>query len=60
MESKYTSAKKIFDFYMKKLENTETQGAQYAQQYAHVKLQSYRAECVLNSLHAYKLEVENE
>jgi hypothetical protein len=55
----FTNAKKIFDFYLEKCaEDTMNQGAQFAQQYAHLKLFRYRIESTLNALESYKIETE--
>lgn len=57
-DNQFISAKKVMDFYMKKLSTEETQGAQFAQQYAHLKMMEYRAICMLDSTYNYDLKVE--
>lgn len=57
-DSLFISAKKVMEFYMKQLESDETQGAQFAQQYANLKMMEYRANCMLNTLYNYDLKVE--
>ena len=57
-DSLFISAKKIMDFYMGQLEKDQTQGAQFAQQYAHLKMMEYRANCMLDPAYNYDLKVE--
>jgi len=61
MESKlnnYSHAKKIMDFYMKKLEgDKENPQAQFSFQMAQLKLMKYKANCLLDGLESYDIEV---
>jgi len=54
----YTSAKKIFDFFIEKASEDKSSKAVFAQQYAHLKLLRYRIESLLNPLESYNLEIE--
>jgi hypothetical protein len=57
-DNKFISAKKVMDFYMKKLEGEESQGAQFAQQWANLKMMEYRANCMLDVAYTFDLKVE--
>lgn len=54
----YSHAKKIMDFYIKKLEQDKlnTQ-AQFTLQMAQLKLMKYKINCVLDGLESYDIEV---
>lgn len=57
-DSTFISSKKIFDFYMKMLQKEETQGSQFAMQWANLKMMEYRAACMLDTTYNYDLKVE--
>ena len=53
----YSNAKKIFDFYMAKLEEDNRPESVYAQQYANLRIFRQRTEAILNSLESYDIEI---
>lgn len=54
----YSNAKKIMDFYIKKLEDDkENPQAQFVLQLAQLKLLKYRTNCMLDGLESYDIEV---
>lgn len=56
MTNSYISAKRIFDFYLTKLsEDVTSRDAQFAQQYAHLKLLRYKTNGIKNSLESYTI-----
>ena len=57
-DNQFISAKKMMDFYLKKLETEESQNAQFAQQWAHLKMMEYRANCMLDTAVNYDIKVE--
>lgn len=57
-DSKFIAAKKIMDFYMKRLESGESQDTQFALQYAHLKMMEYRANCMMDTATNYDLKVD--
>lgn len=57
IDNSFSSSKKVMDFYMSKLEQSDKPEAQYALQYANLKLMRYRLTCILDSLHSYDIKV---
>lgn len=60
MDAKFANAKKVMNFYMTKLEDSDTTESQYALQYAHIQMVRYRLTCVLDALHSYEIDVEHK
>lgn len=54
----FSSAKKIMDFYMSKLAESNTEEAEYALQYAMLQQLKFRTNACLDSLNSYSVEVE--
>lgn len=54
----FSSAKKIMDFYMSKLAESDTEEAEYALQYAMLQQLKFRTNACLDSLNSYAVEVE--
>lgn len=60
IDNKYSSAKKILDWYMERCDESDDPGAQFALQYAHLHLARYKSTCILDSLHTYPISVSVE
>jgi len=54
----FIHAKRIVDFYIDKLKDEMTPQAQFALQYAHLKLMKFRAQATVNSLTSYPIKRE--
>lgn len=54
---RYISAKRVFDFYLEKLQDDSTEQSRWALQYFNLQMLKYRGKATLNSLYNFPIEV---
>lgn len=57
--SRYSSAQKIFNFYIEKLEMDDTMESKWCLQWINLQMAKFKCDGILNMLYCYPLELED-